>query len=52
MSNDYKAERKWNKKAVDYFNVLSWHLPGGSEENHKKLTSGSTSKSRTAQYKA
>jgi hypothetical protein len=29
--------RMWNKVAVDYFKVLSQHLPGTTEENHRKF---------------
>jgi hypothetical protein len=29
----------WNKVVVAYFKVLS-HVPGGTEENHKKPQSG------------
>jgi hypothetical protein len=33
----------WNgfgRKAHGLIKVLSWHLPGMTEENHKKLKSG------------
>jgi hypothetical protein len=28
----------WKEAFVDYFNVLPWHLSGGSEENHEKTS--------------
>jgi hypothetical protein len=27
----------WKDVVVVYLKVLSWHWPGGNEENHKKL---------------
>jgi hypothetical protein len=32
-----KLERIWKEAAMAKFKVLSWHLPGGTEENHEKL---------------
>jgi hypothetical protein len=38
MNNE--SQKIWKEAVVDYFKVLSWHLPGGTEENHKKSQSG------------
>jgi hypothetical protein len=35
MIVNYELERMWKKMAVAYFKILSQHLPGGCEENHK-----------------
>jgi hypothetical protein len=29
-------ERMWKEEVMAYFKVSSWHLPGGTEEYHKK----------------
>jgi hypothetical protein len=29
-------ERIWKEVVMAYLKVLSWHLPGGTEENHEK----------------
>jgi len=34
------------KRSWPNFKVLSWHLPGGTEENHKKLSQDSWSLGR------
>jgi hypothetical protein len=31
-----KLEIMWKEVVVTYFKVLSWHLLGGMEKNHKK----------------
>jgi hypothetical protein len=36
---NYDLERIWKEVVVAYFDVLPWHLPGGTEVNHKKKTS-------------
>jgi hypothetical protein len=33
-----ELERIWKEVVVAYFKVLSWHLPGGTEKNHKKTS--------------
>jgi hypothetical protein len=36
-----KLQRMWKEAAVASFKALFWHLPGGIEENHKKLSQDS-----------
>jgi hypothetical protein len=31
-----ELERIWKDTVMAYFNILSWHLSGRAEENHKK----------------
>jgi hypothetical protein len=33
-----ELEIKWKEAVVTYFKVLSWHLPGGTKENPRKLS--------------
>jgi hypothetical protein len=32
MNNEF--ERMWKKQVLTKFDVLTWHLPGGTDENH------------------
>jgi hypothetical protein len=43
MINDNQLERMWKEAVMAQFKVLSWHLPGGIEENYKNLTQYSLS---------
>jgi hypothetical protein len=36
MSNDSELERSWKEAAMAKFEILSHHLPEGTEENHEK----------------
>lgn len=36
-------ERIWKEVIMDYFKVLSWHFPGGTEENHEQFANLATS---------
>jgi hypothetical protein len=38
MNNE--LERMWKEKVMACFEILSWHLPGGTEETHEKPQSG------------
>jgi hypothetical protein len=31
-----ELEMIWKETVVAHFKILSWHLPGGTDENHKK----------------
>jgi hypothetical protein len=31
-----ELEKIWKEAVMAYFKVLSWHSPGGTEENHDK----------------
>jgi hypothetical protein len=33
----YEQERIWQDVVMDYFRMLSWHLPEQTEENHENL---------------
>jgi hypothetical protein len=39
----YELERRWKEVVMAKFSVLSHHLPGGTEENHKTLSQDSQS---------
>jgi hypothetical protein len=48
-----ELRRTWKEVVVAYFKVLSWNLPGGTEENHEKpvrLVSGLRFEPRTSKY--
>jgi hypothetical protein len=44
MNNESK--RMWKEAVLALFKELSQHLPGGTEENHKKLSQDSQSLDR------
>jgi hypothetical protein len=35
MNNELKAI--WKEAVLDEFKALSWHLPGGTQEDHRNL---------------
>jgi hypothetical protein len=41
-----ELEKIWKEAVMTKFKVLSWYLPGGSEENHKNLSQDSQSPSQ------
>jgi hypothetical protein len=34
----YELERIWKEAVMAYFMVISWHFPGGNDENHENLS--------------